>query len=149
MNVKRRFHTRVHALNLAHSRQRAHAKARALPSQTRGKIATREWKRKACQWRVKISLLHSPVLTFFYFVCYWITHFCCLVFSRGHATLHLALSVGRLVGRSVGRSQFWIPSSFRITAAAQPSATGLPCSGPCYYSLQLCRYGALRGIHIS
>ena len=56
------------------------------------------------------------------------------VFSRGHTTLHLAVSVGRSVGwsvdRSVGLSHFWIPSGFR-TAPAKPSATGLPCIRPC------------------
>ena len=32
---------------------------------------------------------------------------CYQVFSRGHATLHLAVSVGRSVPRSVGRSFSW------------------------------------------
>ena len=52
-----------------------------------------------------------------------------ILFSRGHATLHLAVSVSR----SVHRSHFWIPSSFCITTPAQPSATGLPCIRPCYH----------------
>ena len=54
------------------------------------------------------------------------THF--RIFSRGHATLHLAVSVGR----SLDRSHFLIPRGFGITALAQPSATGLPCIGPCF-----------------
>ena len=64
-----------------------------------------------------IVIFYSLSLFFFFF----------LIFSRGHATLHLGLSVGR----SVGPSHFWIPSDFRITAPAQPSATGLPCIRPC------------------
>ena len=59
------------------------------------------------------------------------------IFSRGHATQHLAVSVGRLVGMSVGMSvrpsHFWIPSGYRITAPAQPSTTGLPCIRPCFF----------------
>ena len=39
----------------------------------------------------------------------------------------------RSVGRYVGTSHFWIPSGFRITAPAQPSATGLPCIRPCCF----------------
>ena len=57
------------------------------------------------------------------------------IFSRGHATLHLAVSVGKLVGwcvhQSIGPSHFWIPSVFCITAPAKPS-TGLPCIWPCF-----------------
>ena len=60
-----------------------------------------------------------------------------VIFSRGHATLHPAVSVGRTVGRSVGPLvrllHFWIASGFRITAPAQPSATGLPCIRPCSF----------------
>ena len=56
---------------------------------------------------------------------------CLYLFSRGHATQHLALSVGP----SVGQSHFWIPSGFRITAPAQPSATGLPCIRPCFLTI--------------
>ena len=41
-----------------------------------------------------------------------------------------------LVGRSVHPSHFWIPSGFRITAPAKPSATGLPCIRPCLYNSQ-------------
>ena len=50
------------------------------------------------------------------------------VFSRGHATLHLAVSVGR----SVRPSHFWIAIGSCITAPAQPSATVLPCIRPCF-----------------
>ena len=50
-----------------------------------------------------------------------------ILFSRGHATLELAVSVGR----SVGRSDFKFSIGFRIAAPAQPSATGLPCIRPC------------------
>ena len=53
------------------------------------------------------------------------------ILSRGHSTLHLAVSVGMSVGPSVGPSRFWILSGFCITAPAQPSATGLPCIRPC------------------
>ena len=49
------------------------------------------------------------------------------LFSRGHVTLHLAMSVDM----SVCPSRFQIPSGFHITAPAQPSATGLPCIRPC------------------
>ena len=45
-----------------------------------------------------------------------------VVFSRGHATLHLAVSVSRSVRRSV---TFLNSERFFITAPAQPSATGL------------------------
>ena len=57
------------------------------------------------------------------------------VFSRWHATLHLAVSIGRSVGlsarqsvgpsvcRPIGLSHFWIPGGFCFTAPAQPSAT--------------------------
>ena len=41
-------------------------------------------------------------------------------FSRGHATLNLAVSVGPSV-----RNIFKIASGFRITAPARPSVTGL------------------------
>ena len=54
-----------------------------------------------------------------------------LIISRGHATLHLAVSVGRSVGPSVCHI-FWISSGFCITAPAQPSATGVPCIRPCW-----------------
>ena len=47
-----------------------------------------------------------------------------LFFSRGHATLHLAMSVGM----SVCPSHFLIRSGVRITAPVQLSATGLPCT---------------------
>ena len=60
--------------------------------------------------------------------CDWSSRVSGLVFSRGHATLHLAVSVGP----SVGPSHFQIASGFRTTAPAQPSATGLPCIQPCY-----------------
>ena len=53
---------------------------------------------------------------------------CSLIFSREHATLHLAVSVARLY--------FWTPNGFRITAPVQPSATGLPCIRPCYMITQ-------------
>ena len=49
-----------------------------------------------------------------------------VLFSRGHATLHLAVSVRPSV-------ILWITSGFCITAPAQPSMTGLPCIRPCYY----------------
>ena len=49
------------------------------------------------------------------------------VFSRGHGTLHLAVSVGM----SVCPSHFRNLSCFRINAPAQPSATRLPCIRPC------------------
>ena len=39
----------------------------------------------------------------------------------------------RSVGRSVRPSHFGIPSTFRITAPAQLSATGLPCIRPCFF----------------
>ena len=52
-----------------------------------------------------------------------LSRICFALFSRGHATLHIAVSVGR--------SHLWIPSGFCITAPAQPSATGLPCIRPC------------------
>ena len=52
------------------------------------------------------------------------------LFSRGHATLHLAVSVGTSV-----RYEFcWIPSNYCITAPAQSSATVLPCIRPCFLS---------------
>ena len=60
----------------------------------------------------------------------WFQHY--HIFSRGHATLHLAVSVGRSVGRYV-RNISKIASGFRITAPAQPSATGLPCIRLCWY----------------
>ena len=44
-------------------------------------------------------------------------------FSRGHATLHLVVSVGWSV-TNVSK----IARGFRITAPAQPSATGFPCN---------------------
>ena len=56
------------------------------------------------------------------------------IFSRGHATLHLAVSVVRSVGMSVPpvlRHIFEFRAVFCITALAQPSATGLPCIRPC------------------
>ena len=53
------------------------------------------------------------------------------ILSRGHETLHLAVSVGPSVRLSVRWSHFWIVSGFRITAPAQSSATGLPCIRPC------------------
>ena len=47
------------------------------------------------------------------------THRCPVgLFSRGHATLHLAVSVRRSVRWSVRPTHFWIPSGFRITAPA-------------------------------
>ena len=51
-----------------------------------------------------------------------------LIFSRGHVTLHLAMSVGPSVRRSV---TFLNCEQIRITAPAKPSATGLPCIRPC------------------
>ena len=48
------------------------------------------------------------------------------VFSRGHATLELPVSVGTSL-----RNIVKIVSGSRITAPAQPSATGLPCIRPC------------------
>ena len=45
-----------------------------------------------------------------------------LIFSRGHATLHLAVTVSRCVGTSV-RDISKIASGFRVTAPAQPSVT--------------------------
>ena len=62
---------------------------------------------------------------------------CGYIFSRGPATLHLAVSVGPSVRRSVRRSHFWIASGFRITAPTQPSATGLPCIRPCFFHLRV------------
>ena len=63
------------------------------------------------------------------------------LFSRGPATLNLAVSVSKSVGRSVRPpvrpSHFLNPSGFRITAPAQSSATGLPCIRPCYLVLLL------------
>ena len=50
-----------------------------------------------------------------------------VVFSRGHATLHLTVSVRPSV-------TFLNSEQFRITAPAQPSATGLPCIQPCFFS---------------
>ena len=44
--------------------------------------------------------------------------------------------VGRLVSRSI-MSRFWFASGFGIIAPAQPSATGVPCIRPCFYSWQL------------
>ena len=44
-------------------------------------------------------------------------------------------SVDRYVGPSVRPSHFWIPSGFRITAPAKPSATGLPCIRPCFLTI--------------
>ena len=43
----------------------------------------------------------------------------------------------RSVGRSIHPSCFQILSGFRITAPAQPSATGLPCIQPCFLSILL------------
>ena len=57
--------------------------------------------------------------------------FLCTVFSRGHVTLHIAVSVGM----SVGYKFCWIPSVFCISAPAQPSGTGLPCIQPCSFIL--------------
>ena len=58
------------------------------------------------------------------------------VFSLGHLTLHLAVSVGtsvcRYVGTSVRYEFCWIPSGYCITAPAQLSATVLPCIRPCW-----------------
>ena len=51
------------------------------------------------------------------------------IFSRGHVTLHLAVSVVR---PSVRLSHFWIAIGLRITAPAQSSATGLPFIRPCF-----------------
>ena len=70
-----------------------------------------------------ISLFVSHVISGSYFTP---------LFSRGHATLHLAVSVGRSVDREVGPSHFLIPGGFRITAPSQPSATVLPCIRPCF-----------------
>ena len=47
-----------------------------------------------------------------------------VVFSRGHATLELAVSVGRSVGRSVCRSVTSRHVTFLFSAPAHPSATG-------------------------
>ena len=51
------------------------------------------------------------VVTFFFFFCeekktQTVIKTWGYIFSRGHATLHLAVSVGRFDGRSVGRSHF-------------------------------------------
>ena len=40
--------------------------------------------------------------------------------------------VGWSVVWSIRPSHFWIPSGFHITAPAQPSATGLLCTQPCF-----------------
>ena len=49
-------------------------------------------------------------------------------FLVADSRLYLAVSARPPVGLSV---HFWIASVFRITAPAQPSATGLPCIRPC------------------
>ena len=88
------------------------------------------------------------IITYQRDLCIWINwemlpkncnvRFNCLMFffffSRGHSSVHLAVSVGRSVRPSVRPSHFWIPSGFRITAPAQLSATGLPCIRPCFFS---------------
>ena len=53
------------------------------------------------------------------------------LFSRGHATLHLAVSASP----SVRPSKIFLKlrAVFRIIAPAQPSATGLPCIRPCFH----------------
>ena len=51
-------------------------------------------------------------------------------FSRQHANLHLAMSVGPSVPWL-----FLIASGVRITAPAHPSTTGLPCIRPCFISI--------------
>ena len=53
------------------------------------------------------------------------------LFSRGHATLHLAV----LVRWSVGPKYFWIASGLWIIAPTQPSATGLPSIRPSFFFL--------------
>ena len=57
-----------------------------------------------------------------------------LYLYRGHAILHLAVSVSMSVCRYIRQSHFWISSCFRITAPAQPSTTGLTCIQPCWIS---------------
>ena len=53
--------------------------------------------------------------------------------GRGHATLHLVVSVGKLV-----RSKYFlILSGFCIVAPAQPSATVLPCIQSIYISASI------------
>ena len=66
---------------------------------------------------------------------YFVFRFCLLLvyFSRGHATLHLAVSVAPSVRQSLGRSHFCIVSGFCITAPAQPSAPVLLCIRPCFF----------------
>ena len=54
--------------------------------------------------------------------------------TRNSTPCHVSWSVCWAVSRSVGRSHFWIPSGFRLTAPAQPSATGLPCIRPRFYA---------------
>ena len=57
-----------------------------------------------------------------------------LILSRGYATLHHAMVVGRSVGQSCNIS--WILSGFRIIASAQPSTTGLPYIRPCWFRVR-------------
>ena len=53
------------------------------------------------------------------------------IFSRRHATLHLAVSIGMSERQYAGNKYHWILSGFCITAPAQPSATVLLCIRPC------------------
>ena len=56
-------------------------------------------------------------------------------FSRGHATLHLAVSVRPSVGLSVHPSIHKIPelrAVFSVSAPAQHSATVVPCTRTCF-----------------
>ena len=82
------------------------------------------------------SLIYSLLLHIYQFIYQYtylsifLPFFLFPFFSRGHATLHLAVSVGR----SVRYKLFWILSGFCITAPAQPSATVLPCIRPCFFS---------------
>ena len=62
---------------------------------------------------------------------HWLFYGLFLYLYRGHAILHLAVSVSMSVCRYIRQSHFWISSCFRITAPAQPSTTGLPCIRPC------------------
>ena len=56
-----------------------------------------------------------------------------ILISRGHATLHLAVSVGRY------EIFLKLQTASRITAPAQLSATGLPCIRPCLYTIPVGR----------
>ena len=77
-------------------------------------------------------LIFHSFLFFFFFL------FLFILFSRGHATLHLAVSIRRSVGPSVRRSHFLIPSGCGNTAPAQAPATGLPCIRPCSSRGEIC-----------